>query len=93
MAHKVVDCFAAPLLPPTLLAPHRRAYGRQVGRDSRPYMRAAYEAFRSGAGAAAVASEAGPDPEAGPAFYSWMYVGLYHEAHGDTSAAKEAMLK
>lgn len=56
-------------------------------------MRAAYEAFRDGSGADAIAAAAGPDPEAGPAFYSSLYVGLYHEAHGQPEAAKEAMLK
>jgi hypothetical protein len=64
-----------------------------VGRDSRPYMRAAYEAFRDGAGADAIAAAAGPDPEAGPAFYSWLYVGLYHEAHGEPEAARAALLR
>lgn len=62
-----------------------------VGRDSRPYMRAAYEAFRDGAGPAAIAAAAGPDPEAGPSFYSLLYQGLYAEAHGDAAAAREAM--
>ncbi|GBF91154.1 hypothetical protein Rsub_04823 [Raphidocelis subcapitata] len=70
-----------------------RANMLQVGRDSRPYMRAAYEAFRDGAGAGAIAAAAGPDPGAGPAFYAWLYVGLYHEAHGDAGAAREAMLR
>jgi hypothetical protein len=64
-----------------------------VGRDSRAYMRAAYEAFRDGAGADAIAAAAGPDPNAGPAFYSSLYVGLYQEAHGDEGGAREAMLR
>ncbi|KAI8472040.1 MAG: hypothetical protein J3K34DRAFT_415513 [Monoraphidium minutum] len=64
-----------------------------VGRDSRPYMRAAYEAFRDGSGASAIAAAAGPDPDAGPSFYAWLYVALYNEAHGDAGAAREAMLR
>ncbi|KIZ06607.1 hypothetical protein MNEG_1341 [Monoraphidium neglectum] len=56
-------------------------------------MRAAYEAFRDGLGADSIAAAAGPDPDAGPSFYAWMYVGLYHEAHGDAASAKEAMLR
>jgi hypothetical protein len=80
---------------PALLASAARAAPRspQVGRDSRPYMRAAYEAFRDGLGADSIAAAAGPDPDAGPSFYAWMYVGLYHEAHGDAASAKEAMLR
>jgi hypothetical protein len=64
-----------------------------VGRDSRPYMRAAYEAFRDGGGPGAIAAAAGPDPNAGPAFYSSLYVALYLEAHGDAAGAREAMLR
>jgi len=56
-------------------------------------MRAAYEAFRDGSGAAAIAAAGGGDPEAGPSFYASLYVGLYHEAHGEADAAKEAMLR
>ena len=56
-------------------------------------MRAAYEAFKTGAGADAIAAAAGPDPDAGAAFYAWLYVALYHEAHGDAEAARGAMLR
>lgn len=56
-------------------------------------MRAAYEAFRDGLGAGSIAAAAGPDPDAGPAFYAWLYAGLYHEAHGAEADARDALLR
>jgi hypothetical protein len=61
-----------------------------VGRDGRPVMRAAFELFRgSGSMEALVAAaEASPHDQ----FYSLLYQGLYHEATGDESAARAAVL-
>lgn len=63
----------------------------QVGRDSRPVMRAAYECFRSGAQPDAILQAAGGDQQGHAAFYAQLYVGLWHEAHGDTAAAEAAI--
>ncbi|PNH04290.1 hypothetical protein TSOC_009576 [Tetrabaena socialis] len=62
----------------------------EVGRDSRPVMRAAYECFRTGATPdtimAQVADNGGHDT-----FYGLLYVGLWEEAHGDAAAARKAI--
>uniref|UniRef100_A0A7S1JEY7 Uncharacterized protein n=1 Tax=Eutreptiella gymnastica TaxID=73025 RepID=A0A7S1JEY7_9EUGL len=58
----------------------------QVGRDSRPYMRAAYDLFR-GTGTEEGLKQAAVD---GPSeFYSNLYLGLYAEAKGDSVAAQQ----
>lgn len=56
-------------------------------------MRAAYEAFRSGSGPATILAAAGGDAQGSAAFYANLYVGLYHEAEGETEAAKEAIVQ
>ncbi|GIL47692.1 hypothetical protein Vafri_4456 [Volvox africanus] len=62
----------------------------EVGRDPRPVMRAAYECFRTGELPdkimAQVSDNGGHDT-----FYGLLYVGLWHEAHGDTTEAKKAI--
>lgn len=63
----------------------------QVGRDPRPVMRAAFECFRSGAAPDAILAAAGPDSQGHDAFYARLYVGLWHEAHGDAAAAQAAI--
>eukprot|EP00242_Pyramimonas_sp_CCMP2087_P012223 CAMPEP_0198215638 /NCGR_PEP_ID=MMETSP1445-20131203/51548_1 /TAXON_ID=36898 /ORGANISM="Pyramimonas sp., Strain CCMP2087" /LENGTH=241 /DNA_ID=CAMNT_0043891461 /DNA_START=290 /DNA_END=1015 /DNA_ORIENTATION=+ len=63
----------------------------RVGRDSRPVMRAAYEAFR-GSGTIQQLEEAG-NANASDRFYSLLYVGLWHEAQGDDEEAKRAIVE
>ncbi|KAL4448342.1 hypothetical protein ABPG75_005561 [Micractinium tetrahymenae] len=63
----------------------------QVGRDPRPVMRAAYECFRTGADPGAIQQAAGSDKQGHDAFYALLYVGLWHEAHGDAEAAQAAI--
>lgn len=65
----------------------------RVGRDPRPVMRAAEEAFRTGRGPQEIAASARGDTNGHAAFYSALYVALWHEAHSDEGAAKEAMLR
>lgn len=72
-----------PLLPPP----------PQVGRDPRPVMRAAYECFRSGAAPDAIAAAAGGDTQGHAAFYSQLYVGLWHEAEGNAAEAQAAITR
>jgi len=69
-----------------------RARYLQVGRDSRPVMRAAYECFRTGASPDQISS-AISDNGGHSNFYGMLYVGLWHEAHGtlDDPAAREAI--
>ncbi|EFN56395.1 hypothetical protein CHLNCDRAFT_22249 [Chlorella variabilis] len=73
-----------------------------VGRDSRPVMRAAYECFRTGAQPDSILQASPRRPSAWPqaargdqqghdAFYALLYVGLWHEAHGDAAAAQQAI--
>ena len=71
-----------------------RQYFVVVGRDSRPVMRAAYEAFRQGLDPIETIRGAVGNVEQGhSAFYSWLYVGLWYEAHGRESDAQAAILK
>lgn len=56
-------------------------------------MRAAYQCFRDGTDPSAILAAAGGDTRGHAAFYAWLYVGLWHEAHGDAAAAKEAVSK
>lgn len=65
----------------------------KVGRDSRPVMRAAEEAFRTGCTTDIIAAAAGRDTQGHAAFYSLLYIALWYEAEGEQSAAKEAMLR
>lgn len=64
----------------------------QVGRDSRPVMRAAYEAFRTGRNPSTIVEAAGGDTIGHAAFYARLYVALWHEAHGNQDDAKAAIL-
>ena len=57
----------------------------RVGRDSRPYMRAAYNLFQ-GTGTEADLEAAGRDVAS--RFYSDLYLGLYAEARGDAATAQ-----
>ncbi|KAI7837956.1 hypothetical protein COHA_008261 [Chlorella ohadii] len=63
----------------------------EVGRDPRPVMRAAYECFRTGAQPDAILQAARGDQQGHDAFYALLYVGLWHEAHGDAVAAEAAI--
>lgn len=63
----------------------------EVGRDSRPVMRAAYECFRTGAQPDSILQAARGDQQGHDAFYALLYVGLWHEAHGDAAAAQQAI--
>jgi len=63
-----------------------------VGRDSRPVMRAAYEAFRTGSDPSTILEAAGGDTIGHAAFYARLYVALWNEAHGMADDAKSAML-
>lgn len=69
----------------------------QVGRDPRPVLRAAYEAFKNGTGTDAILQAAGGDLGikigGHDAFYGLLYVGLYSEAEGEVEKAKEAMIQ
>lgn len=55
-------------------------------------MRAAYKCFQSGSSPEAIL-EASSDSGGHDTFYAWLYVGLWHEAHGDAAAAREAIGK
>ena len=65
----------------------------QVGRDSRPVMRAAEEAFRTGADPLLIKDAARGDTVGHAAFYSNLYVGLWHEAEGQEELAREAIVR
>jgi hypothetical protein len=66
----------------------------QVGRDSRPVMRAAYDCFRTaGVKPETILQAAGPGEGSHDAFYAWLYVGLWHEAHGNAEEAQAAVTK
>lgn len=70
------------------------ADGTQVGRDSRPVMRAAYDCFRTqGCSPSTILQAAGPEQGTHDSFYALLYVGLWHEAHGDADKAQEAISK
>jgi tetratricopeptide (TPR) repeat protein len=62
----------------------------EVGRDSRPVMRAAYELFRDGGDSKELLSLASSNVH--DFFYAYLYVALYHESKGETEAAKDAMV-
>ncbi|CAM6074708.1 unnamed protein product [Sphagnum tenellum] len=62
----------------------------QVGPDSRPVMRKAYELFRDGGDTKEVLLAVGAR-DAHDFFYSHLYVGLFHEAQNNTTAAREAI--
>jgi len=65
----------------------------KVGRDSRPVMRAAEEAFRIGSRPEGIREAAGGDAQGHAAFYSLLYTALWHEAHGNEEEAKVSMLQ
>ena len=58
-------------------------------------MRAAYDCFRTqGCSPSTILQAAGPGGEGShDSFYAWLYVGLWHEAHGDDQQAQEAITK
>ena len=58
-----------------------------VGPDSRVPMREIYELFKGTANADTVLKAAGTRPQA--RFYAHLYIGLYSEAIGDTTRARE----
>ena len=62
-----------------------------VGRDSRPVMRAAYDAFRHGDNPEEIIQATKNDKEGHAAFYSMLYTGLWYEAFGNESQAREAI--
>lgn len=66
----------------------------QVGRDPRPVMRAAYDCFRTaGVQPDTILQAAGPGEGSHDAFYALLYVGLWHEAHGNAEEAQAAISK
>jgi len=66
----------------------------QVGRDSRPVMRAAYDCFRTqGCSPSTILQAAGPEQGTHDSFYALLYVGLWHEAHGDADKAQDTICK
>jgi len=75
-------------------AERARSQFLQVGRDSRPVMRAAYECFRSGTSPDAILAAAAAGMQTGghDAFYSQLYVGLWYEAHNQPEEACKAIL-
>jgi hypothetical protein len=72
-------------------APAARAEFLKVGRDRRPVMRAAVEAFEAGSAPEQILAAAGGDAEGHDGFYARLYVGLWHEAEGDARAARAAL--
>jgi hypothetical protein len=55
-------------------------------------MRAAYDCFRTaGVKPDTILQAAGPGQDSHDAFYAWLYVGLWHEAHGDAEQAQAAV--
>ena len=67
----------------------------QVGKDSRPVMRAVEAAFKAGSGTGSMEAAAIRDATGsrGDLFYSLLYQGLYLEAEGDAAGSKAAMLQ
>eukprot|EP00238_Polyblepharides_amylifera_P011627 CAMPEP_0196582770 /NCGR_PEP_ID=MMETSP1081-20130531/40581_1 /TAXON_ID=36882 /ORGANISM="Pyramimonas amylifera, Strain CCMP720" /LENGTH=178 /DNA_ID=CAMNT_0041903445 /DNA_START=260 /DNA_END=796 /DNA_ORIENTATION=- len=63
----------------------------QVGRDSRPVMRAAYEVFSGRADLAELDRAADLDTGGSDRFYSSLYTALWYEAHGDAKEAEVNM--
>jgi hypothetical protein len=72
-------------------APAARAKFLKVGRDRRPVMRAAVEAFEAGSVPERILVAAGGDGEGHDGFYARLYVGLWHESEGDVGAARAAL--
>jgi tetratricopeptide (TPR) repeat protein len=68
-----------------------RANLLKVGRDGRPYMRAAYDLFAGVGGEDSLRATA-DGGGAAEDFYSWLYVSLYREAKGDDEGAKTALV-
>ncbi|KAG2452481.1 hypothetical protein HYH02_002720 [Chlamydomonas schloesseri] len=62
----------------------------EVGRDSRPVMRAAYECFKTGQPPEKIMAQV-TDNGGHDTFYGLLYVGLWHEAEGDTAEAQKAI--
>lgn len=63
----------------------------QVGRDPRPVMRAAYECFQTGDAPSKIMANV-QDNGGHDTFYGLLYVGLWHEAHGNPQEAQEAIV-
>ncbi|KAK3282580.1 hypothetical protein CYMTET_9689 [Cymbomonas tetramitiformis] len=61
----------------------------KVGQDFRPVMRAAYEAFSGEGTVQQLEAAAGRDRGGHDRFYSYLYIGLWYEAHNDEEAARE----
>ncbi|KAG2445915.1 hypothetical protein HXX76_000518 [Chlamydomonas incerta] len=62
----------------------------EVGRDSRPVMRAAYECFKTGQPPEKIMAQV-TDNGGHDTFYGLLYVGLWHEAEGDKAEAEKAI--
>lgn len=97
-SHVLTSCWPCSCCEPRLRQPSPAALTAlcclaQVGRDPRPVMRAAYQCFQDGADPASIVAAAGADTAGHDAFYAWLYVGLWQEAHGDEAAAKDALLR
>jgi hypothetical protein len=67
----------------------------QVGKDTRPVMRAVEAAFKSGDGGAIMARATAGDPAGknGDLFYLLLYQGLFLEAEGQAEKSKHALLQ
>jgi len=61
----------------------------KVGRDTRPYMREAYELFRSGEDVGPLLSLGAAEPGGGTDFYAKLYAGLFYEAKGEAAKAED----
>ncbi|KAF8068335.1 hypothetical protein HT031_002023 [Scenedesmus sp. PABB004] len=68
-----------------------RAQVLAVGRDPRPVMRAAWQCFATGRDPDAILAAARGDAGGHDTFYAQLYVGLWHEAHGDAERARAAI--
>ncbi|EFJ50557.1 hypothetical protein VOLCADRAFT_88486 [Volvox carteri f. nagariensis] len=62
----------------------------EVGRDPRPVMRTAYECFRTGELPDKIMAQV-TDNGGHDTFYGRLYVGLWHEAHGNATEAEKAI--
>jgi len=60
-----------------------------VGPDQRDPMRSIYELFAGRADPAAVLAEAAASPQHDAVFFAHLYLGLYHDASGDETRARE----
>jgi hypothetical protein len=67
----------------------------QVGRDPRPVMRAAENAFKQGLGTEVILAASAGDASGrqGAAFYAHLYSALYHEADGQQQECQQSLLK